>query len=101
MDAQSPISQPIRIIDGYPATRQYANAEDAESENMVMINGKAVAFGYRNAHWRALIRTMQEGDELWHSISGLDENGLSGYEGMLLVRGDKVVDSLLLAVGVQ
>ena len=56
-------------------------------------------FGYQNAKWLALVAQMQEGDELWLSSWGVT-NGLSGAELLLLVRGEKVVGQITLAVGV-
>jgi hypothetical protein len=90
----------IQFIDGYPATRRLT-VDEAEVENLVDIDGRCVPFGYLFDKWKQLIGGMQEGDELWFSASGLDENGLSGYEAFLLVRDGKVIDSLLTAIGCQ
>ena len=98
---ESSIPKPQRMIDGYPATRRYASVEEVESENAVTIEGNPVPFGYCNAHWRTMLALMQQGDEIWETLSGVGEYGLSGYGGILLVRGDLVVDSFVTAIGVQ
>lgn len=98
---ESSIPKPQRIIEGYPATRRYESAEEAESENTVTIEGNLVPFGYLNPHWRTMRSQMQQGDEIWETLSGLDEHGLSGWGGILLVRGDVVIDSFVTAIGVQ
>ena len=84
-----------KTIAGYRVVRQYT-AADAESEHGVKIDGEMIPFGYCNSQWRELLDQMQDGDQLWLASSPDEEwDALMGFEGILLVRGDSVVDSFV------
>ena len=84
-----------KTIAGYRVVRQYT-VDDAETEHAVKIDGKMIPFGYCNTQWRELLAQMQDDDELWLASSpDEDWDALMGFEGILLVRGDSVVDSFV------
>jgi hypothetical protein len=85
------------FIDSYRVTRRLA-VEQAEAEYTVVIDGHEVPFGRQNAQWRDLLSRIECGDELWLTTSSDEEwEALRGVEGILLVRNEKVVGSIITA----
>ena len=83
------------MIDGHRVVRQLS-IEEAEAEHSVNIDGEDVPFGYINSRWKRLLRSMEEGDELWLASSATEDwERLTGFEGILLVRDGKAVDSFV------
>ncbi|MBM83630.1 MAG: hypothetical protein CMJ78_23985 [Planctomycetaceae bacterium] len=84
-----------KIIDGHRVIRQLSVAE-AEAEHEVVIDGKPVPFGYSNARWRSLLAQFQDGDELWFSSSSNEDwDKCRGFEGIVLIRNGKAIDSFV------
>ena len=83
----------VRIIDGYPAIRRLF-IETLPNGCLAVTDGLAVYLDDDQGRVKALAAQMQEGDEVWLTESGVDEDELRGCEGMLLVRGDKLVTVL-------
>lgn len=89
-------------IDGYVVERQLT-VEQAESENKVTFGHlwwkKQIPFGHRNDEWQKLLAGMIEGDQLWYYVAPKEDwDRLMGFEGILLVRDGKVVDSIVIAM---
>jgi hypothetical protein len=89
-------------IDGFVVERQLT-VEEAESENMVTFGHlwwrKRIPFGYCNNEWQKLLAGMTDGAQLWHYVAPKEDwDQLMGFEGILLVRDGKVVDSIVMAM---
>ena len=83
------------MIDGHRVVRQLS-IKEAEAEHSVNIDGEEVPFGYNNSRWRSLLRNMAEDDELWLASSAQEDwERLRGFEGILLVRDGKAIDSFV------
>lgn len=75
------------------------SVEEAEAENLVAdahLGPVPVPFGWCNDEWVSLLARMQPGDELWEFRSGDKSwSHLAGREGIALVRGDKIVATVV------
>ena len=84
-----------KTIAGYRVVRQYT-VDDAETEHAVNIDGTMIPFGYCNPNGaHCSLKCRMATNFGWHRPPMKNWDALMGFEGILLVRGDSVVDSFV------
>jgi len=91
-------------VEGFrPHLRRKATAGEIEN-GFTIVEGPwwwktEVTYGPDDERWRELASQMQDGDEIWLYSSPKEAwNMLMGWEGFLLIRGNKVIDSYMTAM---
>jgi hypothetical protein len=73
--------------------------EEAEAEHLVRdarLGPAPVPFGWAASKWHELLAQMQPGDELWEYDSPREDwDRLMGSQGIALVRGGRVIATLV------
>lgn len=76
--------------------RDEISIADAEADNVVRIEGRAIPFGKNNGQWNIILQLMQEGDRLFTFRSPDDTWGnYTGKEGVALVRNGAIISDIV------